>query len=399
MSIVSNSLKKIKPSPTLAVTQKAKELKAAGKDVIGLGAGEPDFDTPENIKQAAIDAINRGETKYTAVDGTPKLKTAIVEKFRRENKLNYELNEISVGTGGKQIIYNVMMATVNQGDEVIIPAPYWVSYPDIVLLAGGNPIIIECPENENFKITPEKLKNSITAKTKWLILNSPSNPTGSCYSEKEIKSLAKVLMENKQVHILSDDIYEHIIYDNFNFFTMAQIKELKDRTLTMNGVSKSYAMTGWRIGYGAGPKKIIKAMAKIQSQSTTNPSSISQAAAVEALNGTQNFIIERSKAFQERRDFVVKSLNEIKGLNCSNPDGAFYVFPNCSKCLNKKDKKGKLLKTDLDFVESLLENNGVAVVQGSAFGLEGYFRISYATSMQNLKNALKRISEFCNSLS
>jgi len=399
MSIVSNSLKKIKPSPTLAVTQKAKELKAAGKDVIGLGAGEPDFDTPENIKQAAIDAINRGETKYTAVDGTPKLKKAIVEKFRRENKLNYDLNQISVGTGGKQIIYNAMMATVNQDDEVIIPAPYWVSYPDIVLLAGGNPIIIKCSENENFKITPEKLKDSITTKTKWLILNSPSNPTGSCYSEKEIKSLAKVLIENKQVHILSDDIYEHIIYGNFNFFTIAQIKELKDRTLTMNGVSKSYAMTGWRIGYGAGPTEIIKAMAKIQSQSTTNPSSISQAAAVEALNGTQNFIIERSKAFQERRDFVVKSLNEIKGLNCLNPDGAFYVFPNCSKLLNKKDKKGKLLKTDSDFVESLLENNGVAVVQGSAFGLEGYFRISYATSMQNLKNALKKISEFCNSLS
>ncbi len=399
MSIVSNSLKKIKPSPTLAVTQKAKELKAAGKDVIGLGAGEPDFDTPENIKQAAIDAINRGETKYTAVDGTPKLKKAIVEKFRRENELNYDLNQISVGTGGKQIIYNAMVATVNQGDEVIIPAPYWVSYPDIVLLAGGNPIIIKCSEKENFKITPEKLKDSITAKTKWLILNSPSNPTGSCYSEKEIKSLAKVLIENKQVHILSDDIYEHIIYGNFNFFTIAQIKELKDRTLTMNGVSKSYAMTGWRIGYGAGPKEIIKAMAKIQSQSTTNPSSISQAAAVEALNGTQDFIIERSKAFQERRDFVVKSLNEIKGLNCLNPDGAFYVFPNCSKLLNKKDKKGKLLKTDSDFVESLLENNGVAVVQGTAFGLENYFRISYATSMQNLKNALKKISEFCNSLS
>jgi len=399
MSIVSNSLKRIKPSPTLAVTQKARELKAAGKDVIGLGAGEPDFDTPENIKQAAIDAINRGETKYTAVDGTPKLKVAIVEKFKRENKLNYETKQISVGTGGKQIIYNAMMATVNPGDEVIIPAPYWVSYPDIVLLAGGNPIIIKCSENENFKITPEKLKNSITNKTKWLILNSPSNPTGSCYSENEIKSLAKVLIENKQVHILSDDIYEHIIYDNFNFFTMAQIKELKDRTLTMNGVSKSYAMTGWRIGYGAGPKEIIKAMAKIQSQSTTNPSSISQAAAVEALNGTQNFIIERSKAFQERRDFVVKSLNEIKGLTCLNPEGAFYVFPNCLKCLNKKDKKGKLLKTDSDFVESLLENNGVAVVQGSAFGLEGYFRISYATSIQNLENALKRISEFCNSLS
>jgi len=399
MSIVSNSLKRIKPSPTLAVTQKVRELKAAGKDIIGLGAGEPDFDTPENIKRAAIDAINRGETKYTAVDGTPKLKTAIVAKLKRENKLNYELNEISVGTGGKQIIYNVMMATVNQGDEVIIPAPYWVSYPDIVLLAGGNPIIIKCSENENFKITPEKLKNSVTSKTKWLILNSPSNPTGSCYSENEIKSLAKILIENKQVHILSDDIYEHITYGKFKFFTIAQINELKDRTLTMNGVSKSYAMTGWRIGYGAGPVEIIKAMAKIQSQSTTNPSSISQAAAVEALNGPQNFILERSKEFQERRDFVVKSLNEIKGLSCLNPDGAFYVFPNCSKYLNKKDKKGKLLKTDSDFVESLLENNGVAVVQGSAFGLEGYFRISYATSMQNLKNALKRISEFCNSLS
>ena len=399
MSIVSNSLKRIKPSPTLAVSQKARELKAAGKDVIGLAAGEPDFDTPENIKRAAIDAINLGETKYTAVDGTPKLKTAIVEKFKRENKLNYELNQISVGTGGKQIIYNAMMATVNAGDEIIIPAPYWVSYPDIVLLAGGNPIIVKCSENENFKITPEKLKNSITNKTKWLILNSPSNPTGSCYSENEIKSLAKVLIENKQVHILSDDIYEHITYGKFKFFTISQVNELKDRTLTMNGVSKSYAMTGWRIGYGAGPVEIIKAMAKIQSQSTTNPSSISQAAAVEALNGPQNFILERSKEFQERRDFVVKSLNEIKGLSCLNPDGAFYVFPNCSKCLNKKDKKEKLLKTDSDFVESLLENNGVAVVQGSAFGLEGYFRISYATSMQNLINALKRISEFCNSLS
>ena len=399
MSIVSNSLKRIKPSPTLAVSQKARELKSAGKDIIGLGAGEPDFDTPENIKRAAIDSINRGETKYTTVDGTPKLKTAIVEKFKRENKLNYELNEISVGTGGKQIIYNAMMATVNAGDEIIIPAPYWVSYPDIVLLAGGNPIIIKCSENENFKITPEKLKNSITNKTKWLILNSPSNPTGSCYSENEIKSLAKVLIENKQVHILSDDIYEHITYSKFKFFTIAQINELKDRTLTMNGVSKSYAMTGWRIGYGAASVEIIKAMAKIQSQSTTNPSSISQAAAVEALNGPQNFIIKRSKKFQERRDIVVKSLNEIKGLSCLNPDGAFYVFPNCSKCLNKKDEKGKLLKTDSDFVESLLENNGVAVVQGSAFGLEGYFRISYATSIQNLKNALKRISEFCNSLS
>ena len=399
MSIVSNSLKRIKSSPTLAVTQKARELKTAGKNVIGLGAGEPDFDTPDNIKQAAIEAIHRGETKYTTVDGTPKLKAAIVEKFKRENKLNYDLNQISVGTGGKQIIYNALIATVNPGDEVIIPAPYWVSYPDIVLLAGGNPIIVKCSENENFKITPEKLKNSITSKTKWLILNSPSNPTGSCYTENEIKFLAKVLIENKQVHILSDDIYEHIIYGKFKFFTIAQIDELKDRTLTMNGVSKSYAMTGWRIGYGAGPVEIIKAMAKIQSQSTANPSSISQAAAVEALNGSQDFILKRSEAFQERRDFVVKSLNEIKGLSCLNPDGAFYVFPSCLKRLNKKDRKGKLLKTDLDFVQSLLENYGVAVVQVSAFGLEGYFRISYATTMQNLKNALNKISEFCNDLS
>ena len=399
MSIVSNSLKRIKPSPTLAVTQKARELKAAGKDIIGLGAGEPDFDTPENIKQAAIDAINRGDTKYTVVDGTPKLKTAIVEKFKRENNLNYESKQISVGTGGKQIIYNAMMATINQGDEVIIPAPYWVSYPDIVLLAGGNPIIVKNTENENFKITPQKLRNSITNKTKWLILNSPSNPTGAFYSENEIKFLAKILIENKKIYILSDDIYEHITYGKFKFFTMAQINELKDRTLTMNGVSKSYAMTGWRIGYGAGPVEIIKAMAKIQSQSTTNPSSISQAAAVEALNGPQNFILDRSKKFQERRDLVVKYLNEIKGLSCLNPDGAFYVFPNCSKFLNKKDKNGRLLKTDSDFVESLLENYGVAVVQGSAFGLEGYFRISYATSIQNLKNALTKISDFCKSLS
>ena len=399
MSIVSNSLKRIKPSPTLAVSQKARELKAAGKDVIGLGAGEPDFDTPENIKQAAIEAINRGDTKYTSVDGTPKLKTAILKKFKRENNLNYELNQISVGTGGKQIIYNAIMATVNPGDEVIIPAPYWVSYPDIVLLAGGNPIIVKCSEKDNFKITPKKLENSITNKTKWLIINSPSNPTGSCYSEDEIKSLAKILIENKQVYILSDDIYEHIIYSKLKFFTIAQINELKDRTLTMNGVSKSYAMTGWRIGYGAGSTEIIKAMAKIQSQSTTNPSSISQAAAVEALNGSQNFILKRTNEFQQRRDFVVKSLSEIKGLSCLNPDGAFYVFPNCSYFLNKKDKKGKLIRTDTDFVESLLENNGVAVIQGSAFGLEGYFRISYATSMQNLKKALERISEFCKNFS
>ena len=398
MSIVSNSLKRIKPSPTLAVTQKAREMRDAGKDVIGLGAGEPDFDTPDNIKDAAIDAIRRGETKYTDVDGTPKLKKAIQSKFSRENNLSYEMNQISVGTGGKQIIYNAFMATLNPGDEVIIPAPYWVSYPDMVLLAGGKPKIIQCSEKNEFKIKPKELKKVISKKTKWLIINSPSNPTGSCYTEKELEELSEILIKNKRIYILSDDIYEHITYDGFKFFTIAQIDVLKDRTLTMNGVSKSYSMTGWRIGYGAGPKEIIKAMAKIQSQSTTNPSSISQAAAVEALNGTQEFIKTRTESFKERRDFVVKSLNKIKGLTCFKPNGAFYVFPNCKSCLNKKDIKNNKIKTDKDFVESLLENAGVAVVQGSAFGLPGFFRISYATSMENLQKALAKIKEFCENL-
>ena len=394
MSIVSNNLKRIKPSPTIAVTSKAREMRAAGKDVIGLGAGEPDFDTPDNIKDAAIEAIKRGETKYTAVDGTPKLKKAIQGKFTRENNLSYELDQISVGTGGKQVLYNVFMATLNPGDEVIIPAPYWVSYPDMVLLAGGKPKIVKCSEKNEFKITPDELKKAIGKKTKWLIINSPSNPTGSCYTRKEIEELSKILIKNKNVYILSDDIYEHITYDDFKFFTFAQIKALKDRTLTMNGVSKSYSMTGWRIGYGAGPKDIIKAVAKIQSQSTTNPSSISQAAAVEALNGTQDFIKTRSDSFKERRDYVVETLNSINGLSCLKPSGAFYVFPNCKKLLGKKTK----LKTDKEFVEKLLEKAEVAVVQGSAFGLDGYFRISYATSMENLKKALDRIKSFCESL-
>ena len=394
MSIVSNNLKRIKPSPTIAVTSKAREMRAAGKDVIGLGAGEPDFDTPDNIKDAAIEAIKRGETKYTAVDGTPKLKKAIQGKFTRENNLSYELDQISVGTGGKQVLYNVFMATLNPGDEVIIPAPYWVSYPDMVLLAGGKPKIVKCSEKNEFKITPDELKKAIGKKTKWLIINSPSNPTGSCYTRNEIEELSKILIKNKNVYILSDDIYEHITYDDFKFFTIAQIKALKDRTLTMNGVSKSYSMTGWRIGYGAGPKDIIKAVAKIQSQSTTNPSSISQAAAVEALNGTQDFIKTRSDSFKERRDYVVETLNSINGLSCLKPSGAFYVFPNCKKLLGKKTK----LKTDKEFVEKLLEKAEVAVVQGSAFGLDGYFRISYATSMDNLKKALDRIKSFCESL-
>ena len=399
MSIISDSLKKIKPSPTIAVTQKARELKAAGKDVIGLGAGEPDFDTPDNIKQAAIKAINDGDTKYTAVDGTQALKKAIVEKFKKENNLEYTTDQVTVGAGGKHVIYNAMMATLNEGDEVIVPAPYWVSYPDIVLLAGGKPVVMECNEKQGFKINPSDLEKFITPKTKWIILNSPSNPTGACYTEKEIREIAKVLEKHSHVYILSDDIYEHVTYEGFKFFTIAQIESLKERVLTMNGVSKAYSMTGWRIGYAAGPKEIIKAIAKIQSQSTTNPSSISQAASVEALSGTQDFIKKRSDSFQERRDFVVKALNDIDGIECLNPDGAFYVFPSCKGLVGKKDTNGKEIKSDTDFVQSLLENSGIAVVQGSAFGLEGFFRISYATSMDNLKKALEKISSFCKSLS
>ncbi len=399
MSIISDSLKKIKPSPTIAVTQKARELKAAGKDVIGLGAGEPDFDTPDNIKQAAIKAINDGDTKYTAVDGTPALKKAIVEKFKKENNLDYTTDQITVGAGGKHVIYNAMMATLNEGDEVIVPAPYWVSYPDIVLLAGGTPVVMQCDEKQGFKINPSDLEKFISPKTKWIILNSPSNPTGACYTEKDIKEIAKVLEKHSHVYILSDDIYEHVTYEGFKFFTIAQIESLKERVLTMNGVSKAYSMTGWRIGYAAGPKEIIKAIAKIQSQSTTNPSSISQAASVEALSGTQDFIKKRADSFQERRDFVVKALNDIDGIDCLNPDGAFYVFPSCKGLMGKKDTNGKKIKSDTDFVQSLLENSGIAVVQGSAFGLEGFFRISYATSMDNLKKALEKISSFCKSLS
>ncbi len=394
MSIISNNLKRIKPSPTIAVTTKAREMRASGKDVIGLGAGEPDFDTPDNVKEAAIEAIKKGDTKYTAVDGTPNLKKAIVEKFKRENNLNYTTDQITVGTGGKQVIYNTFMATLNKGDEVIIPAPFWVSYPDMVLLAGGTPKIIKCEEKDGFKLSAKKLKKAISKKTKWVILNSPSNPTGAGYTKKEIEDLSRVLLKYKKIFILSDDIYEHIRYDGFNFFTIAQISKLKERTLTMNGVSKSYAMTGWRIGYAAGPKEIINAIRKIQSQSTSNPSSISQAAAVEALNGQQNFIKERAEAFRQRRDFVVNSLNSIKGINCLIPNGAFYVFPSCKGLLNKKTK----LKNDTEFVQKLLEKSMVAVVQGSAFGLDGYFRISYATSMENLKKAINRIKDFCDSL-
>ncbi len=398
MTILSASLSRIKPSPTMAVVKKATELKAAGKDIISLGAGEPDFDTPDNVKQAGIDAIKNGQTKYTIVDGTIDLKRAIIGKFKRENNLTYNEKQVTVGVGGKHVIFNAILATINPGDEVIIPAPYWVSYPDIVLLAGGIPRIIECNESNDFKILPEQIEKNITKNTKWIILNSPSNPTGSVYSEQELRSIGKVLEKFPQVLIMSDDIYEHVLYDDFKFFTIAQIPELFLRTLTINGLSKSYAMTGWRVGYAGGAEDLIQAMGKIQSQSTTNTSSISQAAAVEALNGVQDFIKPRSDAFKKRRDFVVQKLNTIKGLTCKNPQGAFYVFPNCKNCIGKKDKMGKQILNDTDFVTSLLENTGVAVVQGSAFGSEGYFRISYATSMDNLVKALDKIGSYCNEL-
>lgn len=399
MSILSESLSRIKPSPTMAVVKKATELKSAGKDIISLGAGEPDFDTPENIKQAAIQAIKDGRTKYTVVDGTIELKRAVIGKFKRENNLIYNEKQVSVGVGGKHVIFNAILATINPGDEVLIPAPYWVSYPDIVLLAGGTPVIVECEESADFKILPEQIEKNVTKNTKWIILNSPSNPTGSVYSEQELKAIGEVLKKFPNVYIMSDDIYEHVLYTKNNFFTIAQIPELFSRTLTINGLSKSYAMTGWRVGYAGGPENIIQGIAKIQSQSTTNTSSISQAAAEEALNGTQDFIKIRSDAFKERRDFVVKKLNSIKGLSCKNPEGAFYVFPSCKDCIGKKDANKKEIINDTDFVTSLLENTGVAVVQGSAFGKEGYFRISYATSLKNLSKALDKIEEYCKQLS
>ena len=399
MSILSSSLSRIKPSPTIAVTQKARDLKEKGVDVISLGAGEPDFDTPDNVKEAAIRAINSGDTKYTAVDGTPKLKEAIINKFKNENGLEFSKDQINVGAGGKQVIFNAILSTINPGDEVLIPAPYWVSYPDIVLLAGGTPKIVICDEKDEFKITSQKLKKNLNSKTKWIILNSPSNPTGSCYSKDEIDAIADILKDYPEVMVMSDDIYEHVVYDNFKFYTIAQNKNVTDRTLTINGVSKSYAMTGWRIGYAGGPKDLIKAMAKIQSQSTTNPSSISQAAAVEALSGDQSFIKDRSDAFKERRDFVVSKLNKINGIECLNPQGAFYVFPSCKGCIGKTHSELGEIKNDTDFVSKLLESTGVAVVQGSAFGLVGFFRISYATSMTNLEKAVERISDFCSKLS
>ncbi len=399
MAFLADRLSNIKPSPTIAVTTKAMELKAAGRDVIGLGAGEPDFDTPDNIKEAAIRAIRAGETKYTAVDGTPALKKAISGKFKRENGLDYKPNQITVGTGGKQVLYNALVATLNKGDQVVIPAPYWVSYPDMVALAEGTPVIVQCGENNGFKLTPEALDAAITPKTKWLILNSPSNPTGAAYSRAEMKALTDVLVRHKHVWVMTDDMYEHLVYDGFEFSTPAEVEpQLYGRTLTVNGVSKAYCMTGWRIGYAGGPAELIKAMATIQSQSTSNPSSVSQAAAVEALNGPQDFIPRNNAAFKARRDLVVEMLNQAPGIRCPRPEGAFYVFPSCAGTIGKKTPDGKTLKTDEDFVTYLLEAEGVAVVQGSAFGLAPYFRISYATSTEALKDACTRIQRACKAL-
>ncbi len=400
MGFIADSLSRVQPSATIAVSTKAAELKAAGRDVIGLGAGEPDFDTPDNIKAAAIDAINRGETKYTAVDGIPELKKAICAKFKRENGLDYEPSQAFVAPGGKPIIYNAMMATLNPGDEVIVPAPYWVSYPDIALLAGGEPVIVDTTIENGFKMTADALEAAITPKTKWLIFNSPSNPTGGAYTRDELKALTDVLVKHPHVWVLTDDMYEHLTYDDFDFTTPAQVEPaLYDRTLTMNGVSKAYAMTGWRIGYCAGPEELIKAMRKVQSQSTSNPTSISQWAAVEALNGPQDFIPERAKVFKERRDLVVSMLNQATGIDCPTPEGAFYVYPSCAGCMGKTTPEGKTLETDEDFVTALLENEGVAVVHGAAFGLSPFFRVSYATSTEALEDACQRIQRFCASLS
>ena len=400
MGFISDALNRIKPSATMAATQKARDLKAQGVDVIGLGAGEPDFDTPDNIKEAAIEAIRRGETKYTAVDGIPELKAAICAKFKRENGLDYEPAQAFVAPGGKPIIFNAMVATLNPGDEVVIPTPYWVSYPDIVLLAGGTPVFAEATMENGFKLTPEALEAAITPKTKWFIFNSPSNPSGAAYTRDELKQLTDVLMKHPHVWVLTDDMYEHLVYDDFEFVTPVQVEPgLYDRTLTMNGVSKAYAMTGWRIGYCAGPVELIKAMGKVQGQSTSNPTSISQWAAVEALNGTQDFIPERAAVFKERRDLVVSMLNQASGITCPTPEGAFYVYPSCAGAIGKKAPSGKVIETDQDFVEELLEAEGVACVHGGAFGLSPNFRISYATSTENLEKACERIQRFCASLS
>ena len=400
MAFLSDTLARVKPSPTIAVTNKARELRAAGRDVIGLGAGEPDFDTPDAIKAAATEAIRRGETKYTAVDGIPELKRAICAKFARDNGLDYAPAEVSVGTGGKQVLYNALIATLNPGDEVVIPAPYWVSYPDIVLLGGGTPVAVECGMDTGFKLTPDALEAAITPATKWLILNSPSNPTGAGYTADDLRGLADVLLRHEHVWVLSDDMYEHLVFDGFAFATIAQVEpKLKDRTLTMNGVSKAYAMTGWRIGYAAGPETLIAAMRKVQSQSTSNPCSVSQWAAVEALEGPQDFIEANNATFQRRRDLVVAGLDACEGIDCPVPEGAFYVYPSIAGCIGKTSAGGAAIADDEAFATALLEEEGVAVVHGAAFGLSPHFRVSYATSDEALAEAITRIRRFCAGLS
>jgi aspartate aminotransferase len=396
MSFIADRIDRIKPSPTVAAGQKARELRAEGRDIISLDAGEPDFDTPDSIKEAAIAAIRAGQTKYTAVDGTPALKEAISAKFKRENGLDYPVSQITVGAGGKHVLYNALMATLNAGDEVIVPAPYWVSYPDMAILADGKPVFVECKAEHGFKLLPEALERAITPRTKWLVLNSPSNPTGAAYTRDELKALAEVLLRHPHVYVLNDDMYEHLVYDGFEFTTIAQVEPgLYDRVLTVNGVSKSYAMTGWRIGYAGGPAPLIKAIAKIQSQSTTNPSSISQAAAVAALNGPQDFIAERAAVFQDRRDLVVSMLNQANGITCHRPEGAFYVFPSCAGAIGMRTPDGKIIRTDEDFASYLLMDQGVSVVFGAAFGLSPFFRISYATSTELLEEACRRIQRAC----
>ena len=399
MSLESDALRRIAPSATIAISAKARALKAEGKNVIALSAGEPDFDTPDNIKDAAIAAIRAGKTKYTDPDGMPELKVAICGKFKRENGLDYKPSQVHIAPGGKPVIYNALVATVNPGDEVVIPAPYWVSYPDMVLLAGGTPVAVETTAENGFKLAAADLEKAITPKTKWLILNSPSNPSGAAYTRAELQAIADVLLKHPQVWVLTDDMYEHLVFDDFEFVTIAQVEpKLYDRTLTMNGVSKAYAMTGWRIGYAAGPEALIKAMAKMISQTTSNPSSISQWAAVEALNGTQDFIKPNAKLFQKRRDLVVSMLNQASGIHCPTPEGAFYVYPSVEGLIGKTAPSGKVINTDEDFAVELLETEGVAVVHGAAFGLSPFFRISYATSEDVLEDACGRIQRFCGNL-
>ncbi len=400
MNILASRLTRIQPSPTIAMSIKARELKAEGKDIIELAAGEPDFPTPSHIIEAAEEAMSRGETKYTDPDGTPALKQAVCDKFKRDNNLEYVTSQVTIGTGGKQVLYNALMATLNEGDEVIIPAPYWVSYPDMVLLAEGTPKIVECPLDRNFILQPEDLERAITPKTKWIILNSPSNPTGSGYTWDDMKKITDVLIRHPNIWVMTDDMYEHLVYDDFKFCTPAEVEpELYSRTLTVNGMSKAFCMTGWRIGYAAGPENLITAIRKIQSQSTSNPSSISQAASVAALNGPMDFLAKNNEVFKQRRDLVCSMLNQASGITCPTPDGAFYVYPSCAGLIGKKTPDGKVLKSDEDVVSYFLETEGIAAVHGAAFGLSPHFRISYATSTEALEDACQRIQRACTALS